>query len=102
MPAPRKPQDHKTKALESEALAGGFEFTGKDGKTYTLPPFNLQGMTSGWLRKNRSNELELMYGALEKLADDDVIEALDEFNMDDLKVIFLDWQKSTGAEVPQS
>lgn len=104
MAAPKQPQDHKISAVEAEALKTPFEFVGVDGATYELPVFSVKaaGITSGTMRRNRGNELELMYLFLEALASPEALAATDEFDFEKLGDLFKEWQEHSGVELPKS
>ncbi|AIY01213.1 hypothetical protein ART_1614 [Arthrobacter sp. PAMC 25486] len=103
MAAPKQPQDRKLKAAEADALKAPFEYVGADGETKTLPFFSptAAGLTSGDLRKNRNNELELLYIIIEALADDAQLESLDALSVERFGEVTRDWQEATGAELPK-
>lgn len=104
MAAPKQPQDHKLKAAEADALKTPFTYEGADGETKTLPYFSPTdaGLTSGDLRKNRNNELELLYMIVERLADEDQLEALDALSVERFGEVMQEWQEASGAELPKS
>lgn len=105
MAAPRKPQDHNVKAAVAEANGELFEFTGLDGETYAIPRFTLSGIPTingGVLRKNRNNQQELIFLALEYLASDEALAALDAFEPAALGHTIEEWQRHSGATAPQS
>lgn len=104
MAAPKQPQDHKLKAAEADALKTPFTYEGADGETYTLPHFSPTdaGLTAGDLRKNRHNEMELLYIIVEALADEDQLEALDALGVERFGEVMQEWQKAAGADLPKS
>lgn len=105
MAAPKKPQDHNVKAAIAEANSEPFEFTGNDGEVYEIPAFTLSGVptiNAGVLRKNRHNEAELVFLALEYLATPETLAALDESDPHAFGEIMTKWQKHSGATAPQS
>lgn len=100
MPAPKKPQDHKTKAVQAEADGADYEFTGNDGKTYSLPSF--RNIKSGTLRKIRNQgEVDQMYTLLEDFADEETLTAIDDFNMTELIEFFRGWERQAGMSLPK-
>lgn len=103
MAAPKQPQDHKLKAAEAEAAKKPFPFTGKDGETYELPFFSTSdaGLTSGFVRRNRKNEAELIYTVVEALASDEALAALDEFSQAEFGDIIKAWQEAAGSDLPK-
>lgn len=76
MAEPRKPQDHKKKAVKKEAPPARFSFV-HEGETYTFEHDTTDVLTPGFIRKNRHDEGELTYSLLEQLAGDAVIEVVD-------------------------
>lgn len=104
MAAPKQPQDHKISAAEAEASRIPFEYEGADGTTQTLPHFSptAAGLTSGDLRKNRNNEIELLYMIVEALADESQLEALDALSVERFGEVTRAWQEASGAELPKS
>lgn len=104
MAAPKQPQDHKLKAAEADALRLPFEYEGADGETHTLPHFSptAAGLTAGDLRKNRKNEMELLYIIVEALADDEQLDALDALTVDRFGEVMKAWQEAAGADLPKS
>lgn len=104
MAAPKQPQDHKLKAAEADALKAPFEYEGVDGETQTLPFFSptAAGLTAGDLRKNRKNELELLYLILERIADEDQLDALDALSVERFGEVMQGWQEAAGADLPKS
>lgn len=104
MAAPKQPQDHKISAAEADALKTPFHFQGVDGETYELPYFDPSkaGLTFGFIRKNRTNETEVMYTLVERLAGDEAISALDEMEQEQAGEVLKAWQEAAGAELPKS
>lgn len=103
MAAPKQPQDHKISAAEAEALKTPFEFEGVDGKTYEIPCFNLTdaGLTFGFIRKNRKNETEVIATALEALASEEALEALDAMSLERSGEVMKAWQEAAQADLPK-
>jgi hypothetical protein len=78
---PKQPQDHKPK---KEAESNGqdepdefFEFTASDGTTFRTIKPTLDVLTPGYVRRNRGNQEELVWGAIEQLADKDLLDWID-------------------------
>lgn len=73
-----------------------FEFTGKDGKKYKLP----KKFKSGVLRKARKakDEMDYFFTILESVADDKTLDALDEFDHEELGELALEWFQGLTPE----
>lgn len=70
----KKPADRKKK---DAPLADAFTFTDDDGNEYTLAETAAK-ITPGFIRKHRSSEpQEVLFDALELLADEDALEVID-------------------------
>jgi hypothetical protein len=95
--ARKTPQDHKPKATD------GFQFTGADGKTYTLPsPAGASHLlTIGMVRKARRGDqaanIDLIFTVLEGVADEPTLEAIDALPADKGTQIILDWFHSVSG-----
>ena len=73
-----------------------YEFTGKDGKKYHLP----KRFKSGVLRKARKSkdELDYFFTILEEVADEKTLNALDEFDHEELGSLALEWFQGLTPE----
>lgn len=78
---PKEPQDHKSKA-GSDDVAESFSFDA-DGVTYTLAPTK-SVLNPGFVRRFRhAEEGDIFYTLIEKLADEDALEAFDTMSFAD-------------------
>lgn len=75
MPQAKTPQDRKPKGeVDPDSV---FTFTHK-GKRYSFSRPTAEVITPGWLRRNRKvEETDAQYTAIEQLADEDVLDVLD-------------------------
>lgn len=105
MPAPKAPQDHKTKAKP-------FTFTGADGETHTLPLASEgAGKVSGRAMRDAVmggdlGEMKLGFSLLEACgADQAAVDALYDLSSTDMLDVLGKWMAhgdGDGASVPQS
>jgi hypothetical protein len=80
MATPKTPQDHLPKASENGTepeVDEFFEFTTDDGTTHRMVKPTLDVITPGYVRRNRNNQEELVWGAIEKLGGEDLLAWID-------------------------
>lgn len=93
MAEPRKPQDHKKKVEKKTHPQARFSFE-HDGETYTFAKDTTDVLTPGFIRKNRHDEGEIVFGLIESLAGEDVLEVVDNMSFKDsaaLQAKFLEY-----------
>lgn len=91
--APRKPQDHQSKA--TPAPAGPFTFEHR-GEEYTLAD-HADVLTAGFARRTRNLDAAgQLFTLLELLADEEALEAIDEMNLAEWQDFQHAFAKHTG------
>lgn len=95
---PTTPQDRKPKAAD----VPDFTYLLPDGETITVPPFR-RAMTAGFLRKHRNDaEVDLLFGIIETLLDEDDLDRFDGMNLDELEAFFDAWKLDSKLDLPES
>lgn len=78
---PKQPQDHRPKAEKTDTdqpeADEYFEFSAEDGTTFRMVRPTLDVITPGYVRRNRNNQEELVWGAIEQLADKELLAWID-------------------------
>lgn len=77
-----------------------FHWTSPDGVEIVLPHMNK--IKAGILRKHRkSDPIDFIFSVLEDVADDKMIERVDDLDMGDIDSLFAAWQEA-GASLGES
>lgn len=78
-----------------------FTWETPDGDTISLPSLN--AITAGMIRKYRKlPEMDFMFSILEDVVPEAELAKVDNLGVSDVERMFVAWQESEGASVPQS
>ena len=82
-------------------MADNFVWTADDGTQITLPSLNT--IKAGLFRKHRKlEEVDFVFTVLEEIMPPDELAKVDDLGFGEIESLFTDWQKSAGANVPES
>lgn len=98
MPAPKKPQDHQSKADADEPTT--YTHTLPDGRSFTLPLLSQLKTNLGFKRRiRRMSETDQMIEVIELAADEKALAVLDTFDDEELAAFSKDWAEASGIDV---